>query len=310
MHSSKNSQPMLCWRSDLSVTRTADADGSCFHVEDSQRRKFFRVGFAEYTLLSQFDGRRSLPEVAESANRALGTDAFSEADVLAVIQWGLQNGLLNLRKHDAPASGPSAKEIGPNSQASGARANGSDVGGDDQSSDDHSLARRAYESTSPPPKRKIQWSLLSIRIPLGCPDRWCARVLPWVEGLFGKTAFIAWLVLIAMAGSEVAVNWPRFVASTADILVPSNWLGLGLAWVLLKAVHEAAHGLVCKRHGGEVREVGIAFIFFAPVAYVDVTSCWRFASRWPRSLTEGWGFSVVATPRDFRLKVFWADNSQ
>lgn len=289
MHSSKNSQPMLCWRSDLSATRTADADGSCFHVEDPQRRKFFRIGFAEYTLLSQFDGRRSLPEVAESANRALGTDAFSEADVLAVIQWGLQNGLLTLRKHDAPASGPSAKEIGPNSQASGARANGSDVAGDVQLSDDHSLARRAWESASPPPKRKIQWSLLSIRIPLGCPDRWCARVLPWVEGLFGKTAFIAWLILIAMAGSEVAVNWPRFVASTADILVPSNWLGLGLAWVLLKAVHEAAHGLVCKRHGGEVREVGIAFIFFAPVAYVDVTSCWRFASRWPRIQTAAAG---------------------
>ncbi len=267
---------MLCWRADLSATRTADADGSCFHVEDPQRRKFFRVGFAEYTLLSQFDGRRSLSEVAESANRALGADAFSEADVLAVIQWGLQNGLLKLGQHDAPASG------------SIVRASDSGIGREDQSNDDHSLARRASEVTAPP-KRKIQWSLLSIRIPLGCPDHWCERLLPWVDGLFGKTAFLAWLVLIAMAGSEVAVNWPRFVASTADILVPSNWLGLGLAWVVLKAVHEAAHGVVCKRHGGEVREVGIAFIFFAPVAYVDVTSCWRFASRWPRIQTAAAG---------------------
>ena len=106
MPSAINTQPMLCWRADLSATRTADTDGSCFHVEDPQRRKFFRVGFAEYTLLSQFDGRRSLPEVAESANRALGTDSFSEADVLAVIQWVLQNGLLKMASvSEAQANG-------------------------------------------------------------------------------------------------------------------------------------------------------------------------------------------------------------
>lgn len=276
--------PKLCWRPELGVTATADADGSCFHVEDPLRRKFFRVGFAEYTLLSQFDGRRSLPEVAESANRALGADAFSEADVLAVIQWGLQNGLLKMESKERGANDF------PMSCQHDAQASGLDDDGDH-----HSLARRANfvpnpdTTSAPPPLRKVQWSLLSIRIPLGCPDRWCAQVSPWVDWLFGKTAFIAWLVLIAMAASEVAVNWSHFVTSTADILVPSNWLGLGLAWVVLKAVHESAHALVCKRHGGEVREVGIAFLFFAPVAYVDVTSCWRFASKWPRIQTAAAG---------------------
>ncbi len=276
------SQPVLRWRSDLGVTATADADGPCAHIEDPLRRKFFRIGIAEYTLLSQFDGYRSILEVTQSVNRELGTDAFSEADVLAVIQWGLQNGLLKSYKHDAPA-------IGFDEPASVMRAVGSRVGDEDRFNDDHSLARRADEVNGPPSKRGIQWSLLSIRIPLGCPDRWCERVLPWVEWLFGKTAFVAWLVLIVMATTEVMVNWTRFEASTADIMVPSNWLGLGLAWVALKAIHEAAHGLVCKRHGGEVREVGIAFIFFAPVAYVDVTSCWRFASRWPRIQTAAAG---------------------
>ena len=40
--------------------------------------------------------------------------------------------------------------------------------------------------------------------------------------------------------------------------------------------------LACKYHRGEVRETGLIFILLAPMAYVDVTSCWRFPSRWQR----------------------------
>ena len=57
---------------------------------------------------------------------------------------------------------------------------------------------------------------------------------------------------------------------------------MALAWVTLKIVHELAHGLVCRRYGGEVREAGIIFILLAPAAFVDVTSSWRFPSRWQR----------------------------
>ena len=50
----------------------------------------------------------------------------------------------------------------------------------------------------------------------------------------------------------------------------------------MKVVHEFGHGLVCKRYGGYVREAGATLILFAPTAYIDVTSAWRFASRWRR----------------------------
>jgi putative peptide zinc metalloprotease protein len=52
--------------------------------------------------------------------------------------------------------------------------------------------------------------------------------------------------------------------------------------VILKAIHETSHGVACKRYGGPVREMGLLFILFAPLAYVDVTSSWRFRSRWQR----------------------------
>ena len=34
--------------------------------------------------------------------------------------------------------------------------------------------------------------------------------------------------------------------------------------------------------GGDVREAGVLLILLFPAAYVDVTSCWRFPSRWQR----------------------------
>ena len=55
-----------------------------------------------------------------------------------------------------------------------------------------------------------------------------------------------------------------------------------VCWIVLKVLHEFAHGIVCRRFGGEVQETGIIFILFAPMAYVNVTSSWRFANRWKR----------------------------
>lgn len=61
---------------------------------------------------------------------------------------------------------------------------------------------------------------------------------------------------------------------------------------MLKLVHEIAHGLTCQRYGGGVHETGIIFAFFAPLAYVDVTSSWGFSSRWHRIHTAAAGMYV------------------
>jgi putative peptide zinc metalloprotease protein len=77
-------------------------------------------------------------------------------------------------------------------------------------------------------------------------------------------------------------HWTKFMASAATVLTPHNWLWMVLAWLLLKIIHELSHALACKYHRGEVRDTGVIFILLAPMAYVDVTSCWRFPSRWQR----------------------------
>ncbi len=73
------------------------------------------------------------------------------------------------------------------------------------------------------------------------------------------------------------------------ILDRDNWLRLAAAWVLLKVLHETAHGLACKRYGGTVGSAGITLLFFMPLAYVDVTSSWRCRSKWQRIATAAAG---------------------
>ena len=243
--------PSLCWRPDLHVTHTSDADGPCVHVEDLRSGQFFRLGAAEFALLVRFDGQRPWPEVVRDAHQSLGHQAFNEVEVQAILQWALQRRLLI-----SEVTGNLSSQIKERSAA------------------------------------RSKWNLLSIRMPLGCPDKLCEQLLPWTRWMFGPAAFVVWLILVGLAVSEVFVSWGRFQAAGSEVFVPANWLGLGLAWLFLKVIHESAHALVCKRHGGEVREVGVALILFAPVAFVDVTSCWRFASRWPRIHTALAGIYV------------------
>src|SRR5205814_3942267 len=52
-----------------------------------------------------------------------------------------------------------------------------------------------------------------------------------------------------------------------------------LALVVVTALHESAHGLTCKRFGGDVREVGFLLIYFQPTFYCNVSDAWLFPEK-------------------------------
>lgn len=47
----------------------------------------------------------------------------------------------------------------------------------------------------------------------------------------------------------------------------------------LKLIHEMAHAIVCKRYGGKVYTMGLMFIVFTPLPYVDASSTWSMRSQ-------------------------------
>ena len=88
------------------------------------------------------------------------------------------------------------------------------------------------------------------------------------------------------------MGWNHLAVSAAVILDRENWLRLAIVWVLLKVLHELAHALACKKYGGTVPVAGVTLLFFAPLAFVDVTSSWRFRSKWHRIVTAAAGMYV------------------
>lgn len=216
-----------------------------YHLELPSVSQFYRIGYHEYVFLSLLDGRTSFSQALALTARSLGASAFGQEQALALYEWLLESEIATFENQ----SSPTAADRAPKRSAA-----------------------RILQAFNP------FW----IRIPLGRPDAVLKRIQPLCGWLFSPAATLCGIVVMLAAGYRVAADWTRFQTASESVFAVGNWLWLLLAWMILKTVHETAHGLVCRRYGGSVRETGIILAFLAPLAYVDVSSCWRFSSRWQR----------------------------
>lgn len=131
-------------------------------------------------------------------------------------------------------------------------------------------------------RKSLLGQFFFLRVPLCNPDVLLAgihRQLGWAFSL--RAAFVG--MAVAVVGLVLALmQWQEFLASYENLFSPWRGLWLLITWIGLKFIHEVAHGVCCKRYGGSVPEAGLALIVLVPIAYVDVTSCWRFRWRWQR----------------------------
>jgi len=131
---------------------------------------------------------------------------------------------------------------------------------------------------------------LSIKLPLVHPDAWFERRAALARRLFALPALLLWLALVVPAALLAWQHWQGLTENLSDrVLAASNVALLWFVYPLVKAVHECAHGMAVKAFGGTVREIGLMFIVFTPVPYVDATSSYRFESKWQRALVAAAG---------------------
>jgi multidrug resistance efflux pump len=122
------------------------------------------------------------------------------------------------------------------------------------------------------------------------------RLLYWRKSFFDPDRFFTWLApkiwffwtaafVVFSAGCIVlatALLWANRQGLAGSFLNALRWETAILAWVVLLGVttcHEFAHGLTCKRYGGEVHEVGFLLIFFMPCFYCNVSDAWLFKDK-------------------------------
>lgn len=248
-------------RDDLVFTPQEYDGQTYYHVELPSRAKFYRIGLPEYTFVSLLDGNTSVAEALVLTARSLGQEAFSENEATSICTWLIDTGLAE----------------------------------NNASADSDAALFAESEETAADQERKKWISRLNplwMRLPLFNPDRTLRAIFPWVGWIHSAAAFIVWSIVFGMAVTAVFSDWTRFINSSTGVLAPSNWMWLGASWLILKVVHEFSHGLAARKYNGEVREMGVILILLAPMAYVDLTSSWRFRSRWQRMHTAVAGMYV------------------
>ena len=135
-------------------------------------------------------------------------------------------------------------------------------------------------------------NIMFARIPLFDPDSLLKRINPFSKICFSWFGAIVWLVVV-IAALKVAVDrFGDLKTQGQGILAAGNLFWLYVALVLIKTLHEFGHSAACRRFGGEVHTMGVMFLLFTPIPYMDATSSWAFRSRWHRALVGGAGMIV------------------
>lgn len=160
-----------------------------------------------------------------------------------------------------------------------------------QQSDNEAIVKRYKAQKNKELMGKVA-SFLFLRVPLFNPNPVLDRIRPLIMALTGWGAFWVWSAVLLWGAWTAFENRTALLDQSQGVLSVSNlpWLYVCLSG--LKLFHEAGHAFVCKRFGGEVRTVGVMFLLFTPLPYVDASSSWGFANRWHRIYAAFAGMAV------------------
>jgi putative peptide zinc metalloprotease protein len=134
---------------------------------------------------------------------------------------------------------------------------------------------------------------LAVRVRLWYPEKFFDRTIPMFRWLFSWSGAALWLVVVLPAIVLAAQNWSALSDSAPErLLAAGNLLVLALSYPVLKTLHELGHGYAVKAFGGTVHEIGVLFLVFMPVPYVDASSASEFRSKWRRVIVGAAGMIV------------------
>jgi len=233
--------------------------GALWYVlQDRLTGRNHRLSPAAHFIVGMMDGRRTVQQVWELALEELGDDAPAQDEIIRLLGQLHSSDLLLC---DVP---PNTYEL---------------------------FQRQAKH-------RKLKWkqyllSPFSLRFPLWDPDAFLKRWEPIVGRCFTPLGFWIWLAVVGSALVAGLSHWSELTQDVSDqVLAPDNLVILLVVYPLVKLLHELGHGFATRVWGGEVHELGVMFLVFMPVPYVDASSSAAFRDRKRRMVVGAGGMLV------------------
>jgi putative peptide zinc metalloprotease protein len=239
-------------------------------LQDRASGRYNRFTPAAYLAISLMNGQRTVQEIWDTACVELGANVPTQDDIVHL--------LAQLHQTDALHA-----DVTPN------------------------IARVSDRV------RKVRWrkillsmaNPMAIRIPLLDPDRFLNATMPILRPLYSWPAVLALLVFVGYSFLVAASHWREIAADIADHVLAAESLLLMLAtYPFVKALHELGHAYAVKRWGGEVHEIGIMFLVFTPVPYVDASASSSFPQKWRRAFVAMAGIAVELVLAGIALQVW------
>ena len=269
-------------RSTVQISRQHFRGLPWFVIQDHTNNVFFRLAEPAYRFIGLLDGVRTVGRAWNLAAEQLGDDAPTQGEVIQLLG---QLYTANLLQAEVPA-------------------------------DTHTLFAR-YKKRK---QREIAGYMMNImfaRIPIFDPDAFLNKWLSLLGWIFSPLGAVIWVAVIAAGVWFIAQlpGWQDKITSRANsMLSPDNLILLYVAFALIKACHEMGHAISCKKFGkqsgtgGEVHIIGIMFLVFTPIPYVDASSSWALTNKWHRAIVGAAGMWVELAIASVAAMV-WANSN-
>lgn len=227
-------------------------------LEDKASGKSHRFNSTAYQVIGLLDGQQTVNNIWELVNEQLADFAPTQDQMIRLL-GKLHAG--DLLQSDLPA-------------------------------DTEELFERGQKYKSNQLKQRLA-NPIAIKIPLWDPEKFLQRHIQKINFLFTNFVGMIWVLLMLIAGLTAAINWNAISAYfSINALSPYNLIIMGLLYPLIKLLHELGHAFSAKKQGAEVHEMGISFLLFMPIPYVDVSTINFLRSKKQRILVSAAGILV------------------
>lgn len=245
-------------RRDVSVLRHLYLGLPWYVLSDTTSGKVHRLTPAAHAVAGRLDGRQTLDEIWRDVVADLGDEAPGQDDVVTLVSQLHQSDLLT------DASRPLLDDLVERKEK-------------------HGRAKVL----------KLVLNPLSATVPLIDPHRFlgwlAARLSVLPRALYWGAAAALILSALMILPAELPGLMDRGLDGLLDL---ENLLLIALIYPVVKALHEIAHGIAIRARGGAVHQMGLIFIAFYPIPYVEGTAAQAFPSKWSRAAVSAAGVAV------------------
>jgi putative peptide zinc metalloprotease protein len=227
-------------------------------IQDYSSGQFHRFSNEAYLIIGMMNGERTMAEIWGAACELLGDDMATQDEVISLLSYLHQADIL---QSDMP---PDISDLGDRNKR-------------------ERLQKWLARLRSPAAMNFALWD----------PDGFLNRTSLIARLLFSRTGAFFWCLTVFCALALLGLHWGELASNVTDrILSTENLVLLALIYPVSRLLHELGHAYAVKRWGGEVHEMGIMFVVFFPLPYVDASWSSAFPSHRNRMMVGAAGILV------------------